>query len=414
MRLAMGAPRLKVVRIASSLSYVIITTAILLYPFRIFSGFSQLDGLQVVINPSLFAFLMAAWVFSYVVCLSYTPAGRSAWVAALIASMAIGFSILAYKMAPLGVDHSYSLTLTDTTYLAQQHRFGVPPPPNVGYLGYPGIALLFSATTMIVGASDVSLMFVVQASFYVATALALYKVTELVRVRPAIAGLVVPLFFTASLEGGNFLLFFPAEFGVVLFALMVMVLVLQPTDSRWLLTLYILGIASTFTHFYDPVDFLALGTFLLLFVPAWRQSRRFLFFIFAFATIYASYFGFFAVDYFSSVVRGSIQTLSNLLNSGGTSYALQVINTNSVGIPFWAVVTRYVDIGLTSIIGLVVGFAYFVRRLVGKHSSHPDLITTYFIASVGVMAFGIVAFLASLGPGGGFNLLIGPRTTELK
>ncbi|MEM0118738.1 MAG: hypothetical protein QXV32_09880 [Conexivisphaerales archaeon] len=124
--------------------------AILVYPFKLFQGFSQVDALEVIPQPVIFSIMLSAYMLSFVV-LAHLNREKRGVVAFYVLSTFLLFGLLTHKQEPLGVDHEYDITLTDTAYLADLHHFSQPLPANVGYLAYPGISLLTYSLTSALG-----------------------------------------------------------------------------------------------------------------------------------------------------------------------------------------------------------------------------------------------------------------------
>lgn len=381
---------------------------VLLYPFRTFKGFSQIDPLRIVPDPLLFSMIFSLVLANYLLMMYFY--GNRKWSPTFVLFVSIAFGLLTYKMEPLGVDHEYGITLADTAYLGTFHHFSQPLPSNVGYLGYPGISILTYSVSKIFGVNYISSASILQLFLYLLCGLSFYILTLRLVHQPFLASLSTILFFAFSLEAVSLTLFFPATLGFTYFALAI-TLIRPSMRNQSLLILTLLYSAMTVTHFYDPLDLTFILGFLSLPILA-VASRNFLRPFLISLLIFVLYLTFMASNYFDSLVPVIYQTLAQLAQFHSLSYALQVAAVNTFGVPLWVAFIRYFDIFVTSVVGAVFALWYSLAALRHK-SSHSIYVHLFSVMALGILFFGLVALLASLGSGGGFNLLIGVQFVSI-
>lgn len=393
------------------------SVALLIYPFQSFLGFSQLDALEIIPDVPLFSLVLSIFVLTFI--LSSYPFDRPNRSEVFkVTIMSLIFALLTIKMAPLGVDHSYAITLTDTSFLSQYSHFSIPLPTlNVVYLEYPAISLLTLFAITMTGIKGYLAMNIIHSVLYEVVGLAIYGLTQRLVKNSMLSATAVALFFSFSLESAmGYTLFFPHTLGVTLFALVLLTLLIWPiTLQRYLLGL-IIASGMVVSHFHDLLDLIFISMVVIVLIAGIRKSS-FRFFVFWIISVWVSYFFYFAVDTSSSLITSVHMSFTSLMNGQiWTNYIGQVATANTFGVPFWATFIRYYDIFLTSFAGTIVAVVYVIRHIFRKHGNDLTLATIYSAAALGVMIFGLLAFLASagpaggaLGPGGGFNLLVGPE-----
>lgn len=380
--------------------------AILLYPFKFFQGFSQVDPLEVIQQPVVFSILFSVFIASFVL-LTHLNREKRGVVAFYVLITSLLFGLLTLKMEPLGVDHEYGITLTDTAYLAIFHHFSQPLPTNVGYLAYPGISILTYSLASLLQTSYTTSASLLQVTLYLLTGSSVYLLSNRAVERRFVSSLSVPLFFAFSLEVGNLTLFFPAALGITLFSCFLLLL-RPPFNRRSIVFATVLFAGMTITHFYDPLDTISILSFLALPVFLGRVYPNIRRMLLIFLSMYTAYFVYSATNYFESLVPGVYNTFLNGLSGDLFGYASQVVSTNTSGVPAWVAVTEYLDITITSIIGGCVALwivATKRREWLRLHTAQ----SVFAVGSLGVMAFAVMALLASLGSGGGFDIFIGPQ-----
>ncbi len=377
-----------------------------MYPFKFFQGFSQVDPPEIIPQPVAFSILFSVFVASFVL-LTHLNREKKGVVALYVLTTSLLFGLLTVKMEPLGVDHEYGITLTDVAYLAIFHHFSQPLPANVGYLEYPGISLLTYSFAKILGVSYQLSGSFLQTSFYLVTGSVVYIITARVVKQNPVAALSVPLFFAFSLEAGNLTLFFPAALGVTLFSCFLL-LVNSPFGRRGLVPAAVLFVGMTISHFYDPLDAVFIIAAMALPMFFGRVYPNLRYYLLVFLTIYVAYFTYFAVSYFGSLVPGVYNAFFSIFSGNAFGYASQVASADTLGVPAWAAAMDYFDIVLTSITGSLMALGFIVlkrRKWIRQHTAAAILA----VGSIGVVTFGLTALLASLGSGGGFDLLIAPQ-----
>jgi hypothetical protein len=377
-----------------------------MYPFKFFQGFSQVDPLEIIQQPVAFSILFSVFVASFVL-LAHLNREKRGVIAFYVLTTSLLFGLLTYKMEPFGVDHEYGITLTDTAYLAIFHHFSQPLPANVGYLEYPGISLLTYPFAKILGVSYQLSASFLQTSFYLVTGSVVYEITSRVVKQNTVTALSIPLFFAFSLEAGNLTLFFPAALGVTLFSSFLL-LVKPPFGRRSLVPAAVLFAGMTISHFYDPLDAVFIIAAMTLPMFFGRVYTNLSYYLLVFFTIYVAYFTYFAMNYFGSLVPGVYNAFLSILSGNAFGYAFKVASANTLGVPAWVATMDYFDIVLTSIMGSLLALGFIVlkrRKWIRQHTAAAILS----VGSIGVVAFGLTALLASLGSGGGFDLLIAPQ-----
>jgi hypothetical protein len=385
-------------------AYLLSVVAILIYPFRMFQGFSQIDPLGIIPDPYVFSIIVSLMLLTYI-WLMYTF-GTSKWSTIIVLATSVVFGLITYKMEPLGVDHEYGLTLTDASYIGVYYHFFQPLAPNVGYLAYPGIFLLTYAMGKVLNLSLIQSASALHVALYPLVAVSVYLLAIRLVEKPFLASMSTVLIFAFSLIGSNMTLFFPFTLGLTFFVLAT-TLIKERLGNNTLIAFGVLYAGMIITHFYDPLDMVfILG---ILMIPILGiKSKNFLRLFALSMVVFISYLAYQAQNYFNSLVPGIFITFAHLLSYHSFGYISQVAVANTVGVPLWATFIRYFDIIITSIVGTLIAAWLLVSALRGG-SRHNNYIYVVSLMCLGIIVFGIVAFLASLGSGGGFDLLVGPQ-----
>jgi hypothetical protein len=377
---------------------------ILIYPFHMFQGFSQIDPLGIIPDPYVFSIAVSLMLLTYA-WLMYTF-GTSKWSAIFVLTTSVVFGLMTYKMEPFGVDHEYGITLTDASYVGVYHHFSQPLVPNVGYLAYPGISLLTYAMGKVLNLSLVQSASALHVALYPLVAVSIYLLATRLVENPFLASMSIVLIFAFSLIGSNMTLFFPLTLGLTYFVLAI-TLIKERFGNNSLIAFGVLYSGMIITHFYDPLDMIfILG---ILMIPILGiKSKNFLHPFVLSMVVFISYLAYQAQNYFNSLVPGIFITFTHLLSYHSFGYISQVAVTNTVKIPLWATFIRYFDIITTSIFGTLIAAWLLISALRGgsRHSNYTYVVS---LMCIGIIMFGFLAFLSSLGSGGGFDLLVGPQ-----
>jgi hypothetical protein len=380
--------------------FVLLSGLLVIYPFHYFFGFAQIEALEVIIRPWVFAAILDAWVLFGVLSFRGLPLVGRVKEAVLVVLMSAIPGVITYKLAPLGVDHSYGITYYGSAYISQFGRVPFPPPPQVGYLEYPGIMLLTHFMSVVTGVPNTLAGSTLQIGMYIVLGGAIFQLTKLLTENTFLSSLAIPLFLFCSIEAGNFLLFFPATSGATLLILALFIVVRGPKGGASdKISFIVIFAAMTITHFYDPLDLMFVLAAMYLVNLGRRESRRFGVFL-TFAVMgFTLYFILVATSFFNSVVPETVYSLTHLLLGVSQAYALQVISSNTVAVPVWAAFFKYLGVLITSIIGSMVAL-YHVLRVRSRGDSVPRVERTYYVAAVAILLFGLAIYLATFSSGG--------------
>jgi hypothetical protein len=395
-----GSGILKVLLKSSIYVFFSLSVAIILFPFHYFFGFSQVEGLNVIEQPLVFSLIFDCWVlFAFTSFYSAGEQNRRKIETTLVIVFASVSGLLTLKMIPLGTDHSYDITLYGAAYLANAHSFAIPPPVQVGYLEYPGIMLITYISSSLLSTSLLNATELLQVFLYIVMGLVVFGVTKLLVHNSLVSSISLPLFFAFSIESGNLLLFFPAALGATLLALSFLFVARTSIwNAKILFLMALLFVAMIITHFYDPLNLILVLIFIYVGTKQ-KNSRALSFFILFAIGSFTVYFSHFAMSFFNSVVPQSLYSFLRILSEPSQNYALQVVSANTFGVPWWVAVTKYIDVTFTSIIGSAIAVHWFLRAR--KNQKFAGLLATkYSAASVGIIVFGIIILISTLGSGG--------------
>jgi hypothetical protein len=376
--------------------FFLLSAGIILYPVRYFLSFSQLEGLQVFVQPIYFMGLLDAWVGLYLAMVARFKLSNSQ-VTKLSMVTALVFAILQYRISPLGRDHDYFITFADTSYLLAKHNFVLPTSPHI-YLAYPGLMFLTGDFVTVTHLSYNAASLVLTGIFFVVIAFCLQGLVFLLTKNTLMAAVSVPLYFVCSYEAVSNILFFPATLGVTFLALSLYLI--ARNLARLQLLLLILSSAMIITHFYDVIALIFVIT--ALGVSQWQIFGAKIWKLCSIIVLGDVFWHILiARAYLSSILGAVIASASLLFSNQAFSYAFLVTSTNTFAIPLWATLVRYFDIVSTSIVGVFVSFLFLIRR---KNQSKEEL--NFAIMTLAILTFGLLAAYASIFQGG-FDFLVG-------